>query len=187
MFNGDFTIRDWELGEDPVALAKLGPEARSILKSIQTEDSKLMSAASPTRSDVHYFRARFNYYRLSLLRLLPEEKSTLEPTLSKFLGHIVKFEMEGGSADQPAVTPFLTSVAREPRGFAAPAPTVASASPAGGQNQRPTDAVAPLNSAQDVISQLTLIKMALASDIDHSARKILAEGLDRVIVRLKNS
>lgn len=178
MFNGDFILHDPDLN-DPLALARLGPEARSILKSIQTEDTKLQSSTSPARSDLHYFRARFNYYRLSLLRLLPEEKSVLEPILARFLHRIVAFEGDVGTPES-SFTPFLAPVEK----FVAPraSPQAASA---------PAAANTPLKSsrsnAEEIISQLHLIKMALASDIDALGRRALSDGLERVIQSLKSS
>jgi hypothetical protein len=180
MFNGDFTIQDAEM-YDPIAIAKLGPEARSILKSIQTEDSKLQSASQPARSDLHYFRARFNYYRLSLLRLLPEEKAVLEPVLATFLHRIVAFEGDAG-AGQPGVTPFLTTVEKLSSSRPTTERTVVqpTSSATNSSSSRATR-----STTEELISQLHLIKMALASDIDGTGRKALSDGLERVIQTLR--
>lgn len=184
MFSGDFTVQDLSL-DDPFAIAQLGPEARSILKSIQTEDAKLKSSGQPARSDLHYFRARFNYYRLSLLRLQPEEKSVLEPVLARFLHHIVNLESEAGEGER-GVTPFLAPVEK----YSPPRTTTTTSSaavpPTTAYTSAATQPRATRLANEEILSQLHLIKMALASDIDALGRKALSDGLDRVIHSLRN-
>lgn len=193
MVHGDFTIQALDLN-DPLVVARLGPEARSILKSIQTEDAKMQGSSSLARSDLHYFRARFNYYRLSLLRLLPEEKSILEPVLAQFLHRIVGFEREMGSGE-PNFTPFLAPVERAAEKLPERANEKVYEKPL----ERSSDRVSsqtidkalssnPIpsqsfnsrlkTSTEDLVSQLTLIKMALSSEIDSHGRRILADGIE---------
>ena len=75
-----------------IDLEVLGFEARSILRSIRTEHSKLCQLGQVSSPDLPYFKARFNYYRLSLMRLDPYEKSLLEPVLNKFRDRIAEVE-----------------------------------------------------------------------------------------------
>lgn len=154
---------------EPAAQSDLGIEARSILKSIQTEHSKLKQSSSIAQSDLHYFRARFNYYRLSLTRLLPKERESLEPHLSSFYEEIAALESgqaTGLEVERP--TPFLEPV--EPK----PEPEV-----------RVTEEVAsPASVSKEAIDQLKLLRLALEAEPSKSGNQLIAHQLDTVIQRL---
>ncbi|TVQ77681.1 MAG: hypothetical protein EA369_08845 [Bradymonadales bacterium] len=109
-----------EAGRQPavvkIDLSQLGSEAQSMLRSIRTENAKLCQAKALAQSDVHYFRARHNYYRLSLRHLQNEERKLLEPVLVKFRENIWDCESRLGLAlkeGRESITPFLTPVEQE--------------------------------------------------------------------------
>jgi hypothetical protein len=160
--------------------SKLGMEARSILKSIRTEESKLLYSSNLTRSDRHYFRARADYYRLSLKRLPTEERIYLEPSLARFNERITRLEHEDGIVEAKPL-PFLAPVEKT---------SVDSQILAASENLslpeiKTTLPNFPSQVISETISQLSLVQMALSADINADSRRILAEGLERVIDRLK--
>lgn len=165
-------VSDYELKPEGWSSPLLGIEAKSILRSIQTEDLKLEQSPQLSRSDLHYFRARYNYYRLSLLRLPPEERSVLEPFMGRFYDRIMRTELNSGTIPE-SPRPFLQSVAK---------PTVPDA---GNVSQTPAPSFSnSLSKNADIISELRLIKLSLAADLSPEAKKILAESIDRVISKL---
>ena len=153
---------------------ELGMEARSILKSIRTEESKLVSSPNVSSSDLYYFRARHNYYKLSLLRLSQEERSAVEPDLARFQQKIANFE-EGASKliKKEKVTPFLEAVEPQKNGVKE---TPKSLEIDSDENSR--------NSSSEMKSQLSLIRLALSSDLSISSKQVVIEGLDRLIAKL---
>ena len=158
--------------------AELGMEARSILKSIKTEESKLSHSNNITRSDHYYFRARHNYYKLSLLRLSPEERTAIEPVLARFQQKIASLEEEvSRNGETEKVTPFLAAV--EPQ----------RSDERMGKTDKKASASADTNEldsfSTELVSQLSLIRLALSSDLSASSKQVIIEGLDRVISRLE--
>lgn len=147
---------------------RLSMEARSIYKSIQTERTKLVQSSNLSRSDLHYFRARFNYYRLSLLRLDPEEKQTLEPILSQFLEKIVEREGEG---ERPA-PPFLEAVEKTP-----PHQTKHAES-------APVFEKPALIRESSLNDELQLVRLALSAEPSAKTNQLLIRKLDQIIESL---
>ena len=157
----------------------LGMEARSILRSIQTESSKLEQASLLARSDLHYFRARFNYYRLSLLRLSPNERGVLEPILSHFMELIAAREAENQeslSPKLPSTPPFLESVAERQK--KEPFALDDQASPASNKQ-------AEAKTAHDILGHLQLIQMALQAPATSSGNQIIAKQVSHIIQELE--
>lgn len=190
MFRGDSFIKEHSIDEES---AKLGMEARSILKSIQTEESKLQYSANLTRSDRHYFRARADYYRLSLKRLPTEERLILEPSLARFNEKIIRLELEDGVVEAKPI-PFLAQVEKSTfeKTSDRPAEKVFENSiPLSSSMSAPlaefkTSGALSSQSLDEMISQLSLVQLALSADINAESRRILADGLERVIQRLKS-
>lgn len=180
---GRIVIGGFDIGEEA---SVLGMESRSILKSIQTEEAKLVQSNHLTRSDLHYFRARHNYYRLSLLRLPSEERSVLEPVLGRFFERILNFEERDESALERSPAPFLQTVERPP-----PSRSLTMVTP-GSSNPRAADPLPGMPSISsstllEVVSQLQLVRLALGGDFGPDGKKILIEGMDRVLQKLKSS
>ncbi len=168
----------------------LGIEARSILKSLETESSKLGQFQSLSRTDRHYFRARFNYYKLSILRLRSEEREFLEPRLQTFHEQIVQREFEIESQDLRP-TPFLEAV---PSLSIAASTLPPASAPVPVPNHSHTLVLPASNSssaamsnslAQDLINELQMLKMALQAKPSEDGQKIIAAGVDRILEKLK--
>lgn len=170
----------------PDDIAALGMEARSILKSIQNEESKLIqSSAHLTRSDRHYFEARYNYYRLSLMRLQTQERATLEPFLQRFWSRLSETSAEDKN-DSYKPAPFLTSVASNPPRASSPQePAVPLPASRSISSDPVVPSVVPKEVIQDVVSQLGLVQLALQADLSKDSKLLLSEGVDRVIQRLR--
>lgn len=168
--------------------SRLGMEARSIYKSIKTEEAKLIQYSNPTRSDLHYFRARFNYYRLSLLRLNAEEKALLEPVLSQFLDRIVR--IEGG--EETSAPPFLEAVETQPEQEAnAAAELVAEAAAPASKPVPEPQVYQPKKKLQpgadlSVKEQLKLIQMALRVEASEDGNTLISKSLQAVIDRIED-
>ena len=174
MYQGDPTINGTQSDHDQMKLDSLGMEAKAILKSIQTEDSKLQQSGQLMRSDLHYFRARFNYYRLSLMRLLPEERKTLEPVLSNFRCHIVENEAGvGDSKSEASYTPFLAPVENK----SSPGPKLPEGAVVSSKAQ----------ASDAVLNDLRLVRLALTGQISPDSAPILIQALDRVIAKIENN
>jgi hypothetical protein len=174
----DFSTNHQEFRSGP--FSGLGMEARSIWRSIQTESSKLEQSGSLARSDLHYFRARFNYYRLSLLRLTPAEREVLEPLLSEFMELIAAREAENQDAlspKLPATPPFLESV---PEKQPAVSPDL---------NQTISSAarqIQPDVSRVDVLNRLQVIQMALQAPASQAGNQVIAKSLSSIIDNLES-
>lgn len=161
------------------ASSSLSMEARSILRSIQTESSKLEQANLLARSDLHYFRARFNYYRLSLLRLSPHERSVLEPILSHFMELIAAREAENQeslSPKLPSTPPFLESVAERQK-----KESVVFDEPVTAKPERLEEAKV----ACDILGNLQVIQMALQAPASASGNQIIAKQISHLIRELE--
>jgi hypothetical protein len=166
-------VTDFDLRDD---FSVLGMESRSILKSIQTEEAKLVQSQHLTRSDLHYFKARHNYYRLSLLRLPSDERSLLEPSLGRFFEKISRFESREGASEEKA-PPFIHSVdKRELLKALEPMPEPLSQKTKSLENSL----------GEEILSQLQLIRLALTGDVSSESKKVLCDGVDRIISRLKD-
>ncbi len=171
----------------------LGIESRSILKSILTEEAKLTQSSTITRSDLHYFRARYNYYRLSLLRLLPEERGILEPVLGRFFEKINRSEnSEGISPDGKAAAPFIHAVERPAVLRSESQKVVSRPSELSVLSVNPEVSAPKPSSIQselmdDIIGQLQLVKIGLTADITPEARRILVDGVERLIGKLQKN
>ena len=153
---------------------QLGMEARSILKSIQTEHSKLVHAKQLTRSDRHYFRARHNYYKSSLLRLTATEQKILEPLLTEFHHQISKLEIgqEVIKSNEERSAPFLQLVetSEKPENNFSIGNSIFS-------NQK--------GELRSVVHQLQLIKLAFSAELSVQGQKIVEMGLDRALLELE--
>jgi hypothetical protein len=202
MFRGDEDDPGLELIAESLGLDRrdpqgpsLGMEAQSILKSIETETQKLQQFDVLARTDRHYFRARFNYYKLSILRLRSEERAHLEPKIGKFFGLIMEKELASDAVPEVVHTPFLEAVKppsspvfrtpsepvldvkvpAQPSSFASrPASYSAPESPKG-----------PSRSSHEVVSELQLIRLALQANPSIEGNRLLGEALERVIAKLK--
>jgi hypothetical protein len=170
---GERVFRDFDLKDEN---SILGMESRSILKSIQTEEAKLAQSTHPTRSDLHYFRARHNYYRLSLLRLPAEERDLLEPVLGRFFERIVTFEQLADGPIEKTPAPFLQTVEKKIEVLKSPSVI----------NSPVLSAPVPTVMLDEVISQLQLVRLALTGEYSIEAKKVLCDGLDRIISKLKS-
>lgn len=191
MFHGDPTFKS-PSQKVSVDLELLGMEARSILRSIRTEHAKLTQAESVAQSDLHYFRARYNYYKLSLLRLDEGEKQMLEPVLKLLKTSIIAAErvsFESVQEEEPA--PFLAAVERKSV-QSEPAPVRSS-----DQAERATEKTKAASSAmalqsleaktglEAIESELQLVRLALSGEINPQAKTVLAQSIDRVIDKIK--
>lgn len=161
--------------------AVLGIEARSILKSIETETQKLLQFDSLSRTDRHYFRARFNYYKLSILRLRAEEREVLEPKLVTFHQDICQREFEGGGDPSDVKhAPFLDVVRKEMSHSRVPG-LIDEAPKAnhieGGISYQLQEAL---------VSELSIVKLALQAKPSADGQKIIADAIDRMISKLKS-
>jgi len=155
-------------------LSILGIEARSILKSIETETQKLIQFDSLSRTDRHYFRARFNYYKLSILRLRSDEREILEPKLVVFHQDICQREFESG-ADPSDVkhAPFLDVVRKE----------ISSSHP---RPSRETATSIAADLQESLVSELSMVKLALQAKPSADSQRIIADAIDRMILKLRN-
>lgn len=183
-----------------IDLSELGMEAQSILKSIRTEHGKLAQSQNLALSDLHYFRARYKYYRLSLMRLLPNERKSLEPVLDKFREAIYEversFEDSGSFEPKQSVTPFIVPVeevveSSSTSAFVSrPAPETKNltASPAksdsnvGSQIGSSTSASALI---AELRSELELIDMALEAPISEQRKQTIQKNIKRIIRQLE--
>jgi|GEM_PF-5039456 len=193
MYQGDPTIYTRSSDVHPSAEHQLGIEARSILKSIQTEHAKLSQSGFVARSDLHYFRARYNYYRLSLMRLIPDERCLLEPVLFSFRSKIVEKEaqLESGTPAEESkapFTPFLSPVEKndvvqkeEKNPFSELEKKLPDL-----EDKKPSFQE---DLARELLSELSLVRMALTSRVSSEGNQIIADAVDRVICKLnqKNS
>jgi hypothetical protein len=160
----------------------LGMEARSIFKSIRTENTKLLQADRSARSDLSYFKARHNYYKLSILRLDPIERQILEPVLAKFRRHIQDWEM--GIQVQTPPTPFLAAVEQ------AVTPVPESSDEADlnltavpvtrSELAKPKSET----SATALRSEIELIQVALSAEASNERNQVIRSALDRIKERL---
>lgn len=177
MFQGDPGLKN---SEKALETAELGMEARSILKSIRTEDAKLAQALHLTRSDLHYFRARFNYYRLSLMRLSDGEREGIEPVLSSFYEKIVAKESQWSEGDeQQPPTPFLAPVEDAAEERAEPTPSSPENKIAEGPAEGRSEKVSSSNS--HLITRLSLLKVALQAPPSKENNDLMAKTLDELL------
>ncbi len=178
--------------------SELGIESRSILKSITTEESKLLQSKQVTKSDLHYFRARYNYYRLSLLRLPQEERRALEPHLGRFLGRIIEAErLDNGETVYPRA--FLQAIDSRSVGTEAAKARAERAQPLGnetavvGEELQSKGSLASVGervanqvpTGSEIRQDLEILRLALFSHPDEAARKILITQVEKLIDRLK--
>ncbi len=202
MFRGDEDDPGLELIAESLGLDRrdsqgpaLGMEAQSILKSIETETQKLQQFDLLARTDRHYFRARFNYYKLSILRLRAEERAHLEPKIGKFFGLIMEKELASDAVPEAVHTPFLEAVkapaAPAFRSPVEPALDVKALSQPSSFVSRPSSQPSaelpkgPSRSSQEVVSELQLIRLALQANPSVEGNRLLGEAVDRLISRLK--
>jgi len=206
MYQGDPTINGTRSDHDQMKLDQLGAEAKAILKSIQTEDTKLQQSGQLMRSDLHYFRARFNYYRLSLMRLLPEERKALEPILSNFRCHIVENEAGvGDSKSETSYTPFLAPVEKASASASKAAEPAAVSSMGQISEEMPRREIKNLEKTQaygssmapvqtsvratdmssDVLNDLRLVRLALTGQISPESAPVVIQALDHVIAKIE--
>lgn len=171
--------------------AHLGIEAKSILKSIETEATKLRQFDGLSRTDRHYFRARFNYYKLSILRLREKEREILEPRLIEFHQQITQREFEtGGDPSDVQHTPFLEAVKPvkvEPV-VEMPKIKVPDVPPPGfilNSNHHSAAPVAQPFDRDAVLSELAILKLALKAQPTIEGQKVISDCVDRIIARLK--
>jgi hypothetical protein len=171
----------------------LGIEARSILKSLETEAAKLGQFEVLTRTDRHYFRARFNYYKLSILRLRGEEREVLEPMLQSFHEKIIQREFELESQDFKP-TPFLEAVPKsEPVRAPRPAPSAESkieprVEPRFESLPEPDGILStrsPRGALQQIAQELALVRLALEAEPNRTSQKIIAQAVDRMLETIK--
>lgn len=184
MFSGDPNFPSL----DQASASKLGMEARSILKSIHTEESKLVNSTNVTRSDHYYFRARHNYYKLSLLRLCAEERQVLEPVLAKFQKQIHSFTEGIDEKAKEHFTPFLESVEKlgpkaelRNKNEVLPEAQIKAAEP-----QVYTPKAMSADFAEELISQLSLLQLALNAELSPSSKKVLGDGVQRIIRNIRH-
>jgi len=176
----------------------LGMEAKSILRSIQTEHSKLVQSASLSHSDLHYFRARYNYYRLSLLRLEDSERQTLQKSLNAFRTQIAEAEIGGKSsqkAEKIAPAPFLEEVTQK-QNFVEE--EVSRELPPQTQReveelQKPVSEARSSSSSkleknvdkESVLSELHLLQIALMAEASNERNAVCAAAVSRLIQKIK--
>jgi len=167
-----------------IDLDMLGMEARSVFRSIRTEQNKLTQSGHVSRTDLSYFHARYNYYKLSLMRLDPIERQILEPVLGMFREKLAT--LETGSAEMPQPTAFLTSVekrtvAEEKHAPVTPIPASA------------VSVTAPLPEDEELIenpkvgikreailAELDLISIALSAEASNQRNSVIKLAIDRV-------
>jgi hypothetical protein len=166
---------------DKNSATNLGMEARSILKSIRTEETKLVNSTDTTRSDHYYFRARANYYKLSLLRLTPEERQMLEPVLARFHKSIQDVEDRVKGTKEP-LTPFLEAVEKVPD-ISAPEARQPAAEPV--RAELPRGQKIDSDYADNLVSQLSLLQLALNAELSAESKKILGDGVQRIIREIR--
>lgn len=200
MFQGDPTISNSVNSSKPKLL---GMEAQSILKSIRTEHSKMLQSKSIARSDLHYFRARHNYYRLSLMRLEPHEREGLEGVLQEFRSKIS--EIEALTIDGPMETvhtPFLAPVETSEPELKKPDPAsdrITSTSQPKTQPvvEQPSSSPAfvemkvssnTLSEAlvDEFVSELSLLQLALKAEASNQNNAICSAAVERVVQKLKS-
>jgi len=189
MFRGDEDDPGLELIAGSLGLDRrdpqgpsLGMEAQSILKSIETETQKLQQFDVLARTDRHYFRARFNYYKLSILRLRSEERAHLEPKIGKFFGLIMEKELASDAVPEVVHTPFLEAV-KSPSSPVPAQPSSFASRPA--SYSAPESPKGPSRSSHEVVSELQLIRLALQANPSIEGNRLLGEALERVIAKLK--
>lgn len=173
-----------------VDLNELGMEAQSILKSIRTENTKLCQSKSLAQSDVHYFRARHNYYRLSLLRLLPAERKMLEPVLAKLRENILNREARMGQPfeqDAEAITPFITPVEDSPivqnmasQSVSASSAAIESSQPVSTPEAAEQTRAVPARLLKDLSEELELMELALEAKPSEERNQKLIRAVQRI-------
>jgi len=196
MFQGDTHIQgglDQERKAPDSQSSSLGPEARSILRSIQTENVKLLQSAQLSKSDLHYFRARFNYYRLSLMRLVSDERGLLEPALGEFRANIVVREagVESGQKYEVKSTPFLApveaamaspsveSVPAKPQAPSLPKVEAVIESP-----PKVSRGTSPGQGLEELRRDLRLLQLALRSATSVEENQILSDSVGSILRRI---
>lgn len=200
MFQGDPTI------SSPVNSGKaklLGMEAQSILKSIRTEHTKMLQSKTIARSDLHYFRARHNYYRLSLMRLEPHEREGLEGVLQDFRSKISEIEAltidgpmetvhtpflapvetsEAETKRQEQVTDRITSTLQPNRQVAVEGPA---SSPAFVEMKVSSNTLSEAL-VDEFVSELSLLQLALKAEASNQNNAICSAAVERVVQKLKS-
>lgn len=181
MFKGDPTFRN-ERQAHRIDLELLGMEARSILKSIRTEHLKLSQSNQVAQSDLHYFRARYNYYKLSLLRLDESEKDLLNPVLKGFKEAIQSLERNSFEAENhaPEPTPFLAPVSVK-----TPEPAEDLAEREARPPQEALQALSQNSELEKAENELRLIQLALRAEASTENNELISEAVSRVLKRLK--
>lgn len=168
-------------------LDQLGMEARSILKSIRTEHAKLDQSKAVATQDLHYFRARYNYYRLSLMRLTSEERKLLEPFLSEFRASIVKREAFAGNeaeAPEAQVTPFLAPVDEKVEPEPTPEPEAVDSVAHDQPDQEEREVPVSEDLKASLRSELSLVKLALGAKASAESNEIISQAVDRMLKKL---
>lgn len=176
----------------------LGMEAKSILRSIQTEHSKLVQSAALSHSDLHYFRARYNYYRLSLLRLEDSERQSLQKALNLFRSQIAEAEIGGKTSnrvEESAPAPFLEEVtakaarpeidcssesiiAVERDEFSEVKTAVPANTPALQKTGEPKK--------EAILSELNLLQIALSAEASNDRNSICSQAISRLIQKVQD-
>ncbi len=171
-----------EMDSEASRIERLGIEARSILKSIETETVKLKQFEVMSRTDRHYFRARFNYYKLSILRLRSEERDFLEPRLVSFYQEICQREIEGGNdpTDLPRPTAILEPVPTAPKAVERPLSVSSKGDLLPSLEASPTP-----KDLKVTVQELQLIRMALQAEPSKTGQQMISAALDRVISQLE--
>lgn len=167
-----------------INLEHLGMEARSILRSIRTEHGKLAQSPQLARSDLHYFRARHNYYRLSLMRLEPLERQILEPVLAKFRDKIHESERGGSESRElekreAQPTPFLAPVeleAKEPAVKESSIPEL----------REPSKTSVSESVLKSILMELELVEIALTAEASNERNRVIQSGIHRIKNHLLN-
>jgi len=158
-----------------IDLDMLGMEARSVFRSIRTEQNKLTQSGQVSRTDLSYFHARYNYYKLSLMRLDPIERQILEPVLGMFREKLATWET--GSAERPQPTAFLTSVEKPVERI------VEKVVPAKVEVSEDDDLVELPKSESDrsaILAELDLISIALEAEASNQRNSVIKSAVDRV-------
>jgi len=160
-----------------IDLDMLGMEARSVFRSIRTEQNKLTQSGQVSRTDLSYFHARYNYYKLSLMRLDPIERQILEPVLGMFREKLAAWET--GSAERPQPTAFLTPVEKP----VAEKPVVEKPAPAKIEVAEEEDVVElPKNemNRDAILAELDLISIALSAEASNQRNATIKLAVDRI-------
>ena len=165
---------DWQT-EDKSKIV-LGMEARSILKSIQTEASKMAHSGIPTRTDLHYFRARYNYYKLTILRLADSEKQIINPVLADFLDHLVIAEGKLSEKSMEA-PPFLATVAPQVKQAKKELEMV--------EEERKEEVLHHADQSR-WLAEIALLRLALQAPASRENNDIVVRALDRLADEIRS-